>query len=93
MDATLEHGGKNGYGLRLDDSIKDDPIYAEHWAERTELKVTVEPNRIVIEPAGEQAESARGSQEPEGSEDAEGSDEPDTSDEHEDDGADRNVDE
>jgi hypothetical protein len=51
MEATLEHGGKQGYGLRLDDSIKDDPIYAEHWAERTELRVTVEPNRIVLEPA------------------------------------------
>jgi hypothetical protein len=49
MEATLEHGGKNGYGLRLDDSIKDDPIYAEHWAERTEVKVTFEPNRIVLE--------------------------------------------
>jgi hypothetical protein len=51
MEATLEHGGKQGYGLRLDDSIKDDPIYTEHWAERTELKVTFEPNRIVLEPA------------------------------------------
>ena len=51
MEATLEHGGKDGYGLRLDDSIKDDPIYTEHWVERTELKVTFEPSRIVLEPA------------------------------------------
>ncbi|MGZ5308503.1 MAG: hypothetical protein ACXWDP_04850 [Solirubrobacterales bacterium] len=57
MEATLEHGGKNGYGLRLDDSIKDDPIYAEHWAERTELKVTMEPNRIVLEPAQAEEEA------------------------------------
>ncbi len=53
MDATFEHGADNGYVVKLDDSIKDDPIYAEHWAERTELKVTVEPNRILVEPVGE----------------------------------------
>jgi len=52
MDATFEHGADNGYVVKLDDSIKDDPIYAEHWAERTELKVTVEPNRILVEPVG-----------------------------------------
>jgi hypothetical protein len=60
MEATLEHGGKQGYGLRLDDSIKDDPIYAEHWAERTELKVTFEPNRIVLEPAQTEDEGDEG---------------------------------
>jgi hypothetical protein len=57
MEATLEHGGNNGYGLRLDDSIKDDPIYTEHWVERTELKVTFEPNRIVLEPVQTEEEA------------------------------------
>jgi hypothetical protein len=73
MDATFEHGGKNGYGLRLDDSIKDDPIYAEHWADRTELKVTVEPNRIVLEPVADDdaAKSAeKRSEDPEGSDES-----------------------
>ena len=72
MEATFEHGGKSGYGLRLDDSIKDDPIYAEHWAERTELKVTVEPNRIVLEPAeseDEDGSDANVDEEPEPAED------------------------
>jgi hypothetical protein len=49
MAATFEHGEKNGYGLWLDSSIKDDPIYKEQWAEVTDLTVTVEPNRIVLE--------------------------------------------
>jgi hypothetical protein len=49
MSATFEHGEKDGYGLWLDASIKDDPIYKEQWAEVTELRVTVEPNRIVLE--------------------------------------------
>jgi hypothetical protein len=57
MSATFEHGEKDGYGLWLDSSIKDDPIYKEQWAEVTELRVTVEPNRIVLErPAEEKDE-------------------------------------
>lgn len=51
MEASFEHGDgdKGGYGLWLDDSIKDDPIYAEHWVEQTDLRVTFEPDRIVLE--------------------------------------------
>ncbi len=54
MAATFEHGEKDGYGLWLDSSIKDDPIYKEQWAETRDLKVTVEPDRIVLERAGEE---------------------------------------
>jgi hypothetical protein len=53
MSATFEHGEKDGYGLWLDSSIKDDPIYKEQWAETRDLKVTVEPDRIVLERAEE----------------------------------------
>jgi hypothetical protein len=53
MAATFEHGEKDGYGLWLDSSIKDDPIYKEQWAETRDLKVTVEPDRIVLERAEE----------------------------------------
>lgn len=64
MSATFEHGENNGYGLWLDKSIKDDPIYKEQWAEVTELKVTVEPNRIVLErveeePPGDEAKDEK----------------------------------
>jgi hypothetical protein len=61
MEATLEHGdGESGrYGLFLDATIKDDPIYAEHWAETETLRVTFEPDRIVLErPRDPDAEGA-----------------------------------
>jgi hypothetical protein len=75
MSATFEHGEKDGYGLWLDSSIKDDPIYKEQWAEVTELRVTVEPNRIVLErPAEEQAKDDPEKDEPEKSDDDEAGD-------------------
>jgi hypothetical protein len=32
----------------LDSSIADDPVYAEHWAGKRRVEVTVEPDQIVI---------------------------------------------
>ena len=49
LEATFDHG-KDGYGVWLDPAVKDDPVYSEHWAKRRALKVTIEPERIVIEP-------------------------------------------
>jgi hypothetical protein len=49
LEATFDHGEEEGYGLWLDPAVKDDPIYAEHWAGRRALKVTIEPDRIVLE--------------------------------------------
>ncbi len=49
LEATFDHGDKDGYGLWLDPAVKDDPAYAEHWAEVRALKVTIEPERIVLE--------------------------------------------
>jgi pimeloyl-ACP methyl ester carboxylesterase len=40
------------YELWLDPAVKDDPVYAEHWAGRRELKVSIEADRIVLERAG-----------------------------------------
>jgi hypothetical protein len=76
MSATFEHGEKDGYGLWLDASIKDDPIYKEQWAEVTELRVTVEPNRIVLErPLEEPAKDEKDEKdEPEKSSDDDGGD-------------------
>src|SRR5204862_8292427 len=51
LEATFDHGEKEGYGLWLDPAVKDDPTYAEHWAKQRALKVTIEPERIVLEPA------------------------------------------
>src|SRR5262249_3085769 len=46
LEATFDHGEKEGYGLWLDPAVKDDPTYAEHWANQRALKVTIEPERI-----------------------------------------------
>ena len=32
--------------------MKDDPVYAEHWAGERKLKVTFEEDKIVLERAG-----------------------------------------
>jgi hypothetical protein len=50
-EATFDHGDKDGYGLWLDPAVKDDPVYSEHWSDQRALKVTIEPERIVIERA------------------------------------------
>jgi hypothetical protein len=48
MQATFDHGSDDGFGLWLDPSVEDDPIYAEHWAGHRKVEVTIEPERIVI---------------------------------------------
>src|SRR5262245_16833498 len=50
LEATFDHGEDDGYGLWLDPAVKDDPVYQEHWADTRALKVTVEAERIVLEP-------------------------------------------
>ena len=49
LEATFDHGEEEGYGLWLDPAVKDDPVYAEHWAGQRAIKVTIEPERIVLE--------------------------------------------
>lgn len=51
LEATFDHGETDGYGLWLDAAVKDDPAYKEHWADQRALKVTIEPERIVLERA------------------------------------------
>jgi hypothetical protein len=48
MQATFDHGDTDGYGLWLDPSVSDDPVYSEHWAGHRKVEVTIEPDRIVI---------------------------------------------
>jgi hypothetical protein len=54
LEGTFDHG-EEGYGLWLDPAVQDDPTYAEHWAGHRPVTVTIEPNRIVISRAGEEA--------------------------------------
>ena len=49
LEASFDHGDKEGYGLWLDPAVKDDKVYSEHWAGHRALKVTIEPERIVLE--------------------------------------------
>lgn len=52
-EATFDHGEIDGYGLWLDAAVKDNPVYADHWADRREVVVRIEPDQIVIRPAGD----------------------------------------
>jgi hypothetical protein len=61
LEATFDHGETDGYGLWLDASVKDNPVYAEHWAGKREVTVRIEADQIVIRrpgaPAPERDES------------------------------------
>ena len=55
LEATFDHGEDEGYGLWLDASIKDNPVYAEHWAGKREVTVRIDADQIVIRRAGSPA--------------------------------------
>ena len=52
LEATFDHGETDGYGLWLDASVKDNPVYVEHWAGQREVTVRIDPDQIVIRRAG-----------------------------------------
>jgi hypothetical protein len=52
LEATFDHG-QEGYGLWLDPAVADDPIYIDHWAGHRSVSVIVEPDRIIIQRAGQ----------------------------------------
>ncbi len=60
IEASFDHGETDGYGLWLDPAVKDNPVYAEHWAGKREVTVRIEADQIVIRRAGEPAESESG---------------------------------
>ncbi len=51
LQATLQHGKPDGYGLWLDPAVADNPVYAEHWAGHSEVEVDVQPDQIVVKRA------------------------------------------
>jgi len=57
IEATFDHGETDGYGLWLDASVKDNPVYAENWAGKREVTVRIEADQIVIRRKGEAEES------------------------------------
>jgi hypothetical protein len=48
MEATFDHGERDGYGLWLDPAVKENPVYTEHWAGQRAVSVRIEPDQIVI---------------------------------------------
>jgi hypothetical protein len=52
IEASFDHGEDEGYGLWLDPSVKDNPVYAEHWAGKRDVTVRIEADQIVIRRAG-----------------------------------------
>jgi len=56
LEATFDHGETDGYGLWLDPAVKDNPVYAEHWAGKREVTVNIEADRIVIRRTGGDAD-------------------------------------
>ena len=57
IEATFDHGERDGYGLWLDAGVKDNPVYAEHWAGKREVSVRIDADQIVIRRAGEGSDS------------------------------------
>jgi len=53
IEASFDHGETDGYGLWLDASVRDNPLYKEHWAGKREVTVRIEADQIVIRRAGE----------------------------------------
>jgi hypothetical protein len=63
LEATFDHGENDGYGLWLDPAVKDNPVYAEHWAGKREVTVRIDADQIVIRrpgpasPAGDESDA------------------------------------
>jgi hypothetical protein len=55
LEASFDHGETDGYGLWLDASVKDNPVYTEHWAGKRDVTVRIEADQIVIRRAGSPA--------------------------------------
>jgi len=60
LEATFDHGERDGYGLWLDAAVKDNPVYAEHWAGKREVTVRIDADQIVIRRAGESGPADEG---------------------------------
>ncbi len=48
-EAVLDTG-QEGYGFWLDGAVREDPLFAEHWADRRAILVRIEADQIVIRP-------------------------------------------
>jgi len=63
FEGVLDHGERDGWGLWLDPSIAEDPIWKEHWARVEAVVVKVAEDSIVLEADGGEAKSTDGAPE------------------------------
>jgi cold shock CspA family protein len=49
FEGVLDHGERDGWGLWLDPSVAEDPIWREHWAGVDAVTVKVAEDSIVLE--------------------------------------------
>ena len=68
FEGVLDHGERDGYGLWLDPSVSEDPVWQEHWAGVESVIVKISEDSIVLE-------MDRGSEELEAGHEANGSSE------------------
>ncbi len=52
FEGVLDHGERDGWGLWLDPSIAEDPIWREHWAGVESVTVKVAEDSVVLEAVG-----------------------------------------
>ena len=63
FEGVLDHGERDGWGLWLDPSIAEDPIWRDHWARVEAVVVKVAEDSIVLEADGVESLSSDGSAE------------------------------
>ena len=63
FEGVLDHGERDGWGLWLDPSIAEDPIWKEHWSGVEAVVVKVAEDSIVLEADGTEPSSSDGSAE------------------------------
>jgi cold shock CspA family protein len=49
FEGVLDHGQQDGYGLWLDPSVAEDPIWQEHWTGVESVLVKISKDSIVLE--------------------------------------------
>jgi len=66
FEGVLDHGDRDGYGLWLDPSVSEDPVWQEHWAGVEAVLVKISEDSIVLEmdanPTGEAEGDTNGSE-------------------------------
>ena len=48
IQASFDHGERDGYGIWLEPSVTENGTYSEHWAGHRAVEVTIEADQIVI---------------------------------------------